>query len=208
MIMTTRRNTLAASAAAVLLMAGAQAHATDITGSITFDGGFASNGYDPSDGGVPPGYGNEASDTVAVRPGIEFGFQDTYNRDTADFSPVGLTLEDTVLSVGASAWTQTFTADTPGYFSNLALTSDEFSGLNYSVSGDTLTVTWPGEYDTGSADYKAQFSLGTGSPVSAAPEPGVWALLLMACAGVGLGLRRAKRTVVSPFAIGLASRAS
>ena len=181
----------AAAAFAVGLVCASQANATDITGSIYFPGGFVGNGYDPSDGGVPPGYGNETSNTVAVGPGVEFGFQDAYNLDTADFSATGIELQDTV-NFGASGWTQTFQADTAGYFDGLTLTSSDFSpGITYGVVGDTLTVNWSGEYDT-NATYTADFSL-PGS-AGAAPEPSTWALMIAGLAATGLTFRRTKNS--------------
>ncbi len=181
----------AAVALSTGLMCAPHANATNITGSIYFDGGFSSDGYDPADGGVPPGYGNESSNTVTVGPGVEFGFQDQYNRDTADFSSTGLVLEDKVLSVGASSWQQTFTADTSGYFNGLALVSSSFDpGITYGVSGDTLTVDWDGEYYSGSADFQADFSLP--SSVSGAPEPSAWLLMMAGVAGLGMMLRGTK----------------
>ena len=168
------------------------ANATDITGSIYFNGGFTTNGYAPQDGGVPPGYGNETSNTVTVGPGVEFGFQDVYNRDTADFTGSTLVLEDTVLSVGASPWQQTFVSSTPGYFDGVALESSSFSpDISYSLAGDTLTVDWAGEYETGSADYEATFSLP--AEVSAAPEPASWALMIAGVGMIGLTFRQARR---------------
>jgi hypothetical protein len=174
-------------ASAVALTATAAMGATTITGSIYFNGGFASNGYNPTNGGVPAGYGNETSNTVIVGSNSEFGFQDDYNRDTADFTNTTLTLEDQVLSVGASSWQQTFTASTPDFFQGLTLASSTFSSLTYSVSGDTLTVNWPGEYGTVPADFTATFDF------TGAPEPEDWILMISGLGIAGLMLRHARR---------------
>ena len=185
---------LATVAVVATLASVPQANATDITGSIYFDQGFVNNGYDPSNGGVPPDYGNENSDKVVVGPGVEFGFEDSYNRDTADFQGLTLVIEDQVLSTGAGPWQQTFTADTAGYFDNATLLTSSFSpDISYSVSGDTLTIDWPGEYYSGSADFKATFAIPNGGTISAAPEPASWALMIAGVGMVGLSFRAAKR---------------
>ena len=144
----------------VSIAAAVPANATAITGSISFSGGFASNGYDPASGGVPSGYGNTGSNTVSVGPGVEFGFQDQYNRDTADFSGSNLVLTDNVLSAGASSWQQHFVADTPGYFSGISLAASSFMpSLTFSSDANSLTVNWGGEYSTAPATFSATFNL-------------------------------------------------
>jgi len=181
------------------LVCASQVAATEITGSINFGAGFVSNGYNPADGGVPPGYGNEGSNTVTVGTGVEFGFQDEYNLDTADFTPNSITIQDTVLDTGSASWTQTFTASSASYFSGLTLQSSTFSpGISYSLSGDTLTVQWPGEYYNGTPTYTATFS------VSPAPEPATWALMMAGVAGAGLMLRRLGRKAGLPSGLATA----
>ena len=165
----------------------AGANATVIDGAIYFGGG-ATNFYDPAQGYVPSGYDNATSPSITV-PGV-FGFQDVANLDTAAFTSTSLKIED-VTYKNAVNWTQTFTADTAGFFSNLQLVSDSFpSGVTYSVAGNTLTVNWGGTSSTG--DAVAMFSFG-----GAVPEPSTWAMMTLGFAGLGFAGWRARRSGVA-----------
>jgi hypothetical protein len=177
---------IAAMAAGLTFAASAQA--TTISGSINFGGG--GNGYDPAGGSVPPGYGNDTGTTVAVGPGIEFGYVDTFNTDTADFTNTSLTIGDITKGFGAVSWEQTFTASTPGFFKDLTLVGGSFTGLSYGVSGDTLTVDWEGTYTQGlpfSGSYSDQFTFAGG-----VPEPTTWALMLIGFGGLGAAMRASR----------------
>ena len=182
------KSALLAATAALAIGAGASAaSATDITGAIYFDGDsttHSTNYYDPNNGYVPAGYGNSSSATVTVGPGLEFGFEDGDNQDTADFSSSSLTIQDITFG-NATNWEQTFTSSTAGYFSGLTLLSNDFDGLTFSVMGDTLTVDWGGTEDPGT--HTVVFGLS-----SAAPEPGTWALMMAGVGLAGFALRRGR----------------
>ena len=156
------------------LHAKAQLAGTRVTGSIYFNGGFSSNGYDPADGAVPAGFENTAGTTVPISDtAVEFGFADQYNADSADFTDVTLTLTDQVGGSGASPWVQTFTD--PDFSGLITKLSDTFSngGVTASALGDTITLNWPGTNATG-VTYTAVFNVGSTLQV---PEPSTGALV-------------------------------
>jgi hypothetical protein len=171
--------------AAIALLACGPASAdligTSVTGSIDF-GGNGVNYFDPARGFVPPGYLNytEGTTVTIAQPQIEFGYMDSSNLDTANFTGNQLIVTDTV-SNAANFWTMTFT-DTA--FTGLPLTkvSDTFThgGVTGTLVGDTITVFWGG---TGTADglLAATFDVG----VSSIPEPSA---IVMACTAIPLAL--------------------
>lgn len=177
-----RQVTTGVAALGLALIAGA-ASATTITGSINF-GGNSTNYYDPTNGSVPAGYSNASGPTVTLGSGATFGFNDGSNLDTAAFTPTSLVLTDQPLAnEGDFNWTQIFTASQPGFFNNLSLTSDTL-GVSYSVSGDTLTVNWPGG-EVGPGTLAADFTFS-----GAVPEPTTWAMLIIGLAMIGFAARR------------------
>lgn len=176
-----------ATSAILALAAAAPAHATSLLGSVMF-GGNPTNYYDPANGYVPPGYGNSGGQPVAVGPGVEFGFLDGANQDTADFTQTSLDIQD-ITFTNAASWTQIFTASTPGFFSGISLVGDTFpGGVSYSVAGDTLTVTWGGTSSPGTAN--ADFTFAGGS----VPEPATWAVMLAGLGLTGCVLRNRRRS--------------
>lgn len=179
------------AAAALALAMSTPSHATTLTGALNFSGGSV-NFYDPANGFVPAGFNNEAGQPVTVDAGTEFGFQDGSNLDAADFTANTLEITDFVFdgaNPGAIAWTQTFTASTPGFFNNLSLVSSNFTGLTFAVANDTLTLNWTG---TSAPDvYVADFAFG-----GAVPEPGTWALFIVGFGAVGAVLRRDRKRQV------------
>jgi len=174
---------------ALSIAAGTSAMAaTTINGEIYFGGG-STNYYDPANGFVPTGVNNEAGLPVTVDGGTEFGYEDSANLDAADFTSKHLTITDLVFE-DAAPWEQRFTASTPGFFNNLTLVSTNFTGLTYSVTGNTLKLNWGG---TDSPDlFTADFSFG-----SAVPEPATWAMLIGGFGLAGGALRRRRATLVA-----------
>lgn len=174
---------LMGAAAVLVLTAASQAQAaTTINGAIYFGGG-GTNYYSPASGFVPAGYGNSAGLPVVVGAGTEFGFHDNSNLNTADFTTNSLRLTDKVSSL-AFDWTQVFTASTPGFFDGITLASTNFTGLTFSVAGDTLTVNWGGTKSP--AELYADFRFGG----AAVPEPATWAMLIAGFGLAGTALRR------------------
>jgi hypothetical protein len=181
--------------ATALVGATSTAHAAvanGVTGSLTFGGG-STNYYNPANGFVPAGYGNTGGTTVAIGAGTEFGFADSVNTDTADFTATSLLLKD-VVGGSANNWTQIFTASQAGFFNNIALGASNFSGLTYLVTGNTLRVDWIGTESRGT--YAANFSFGA----AAVPEPATWAMMLVGFGMMGAAMRYRRRSTTTVYA--------
>ncbi len=116
-----------------------------VSGSLTFLNA-PTNYFDPANGFVPSGFGNHSSASqVTINSGVEFGFDDGSNRDTADFTGHGLTVGDLCLDgfecLGNAGFHMTFTD--PAFTSASLITNS--LGVTFTFSGDTLTVNYPGE---------------------------------------------------------------
>lgn len=172
----------ALSALLIAAPASAQLAGTGITGSVQF-GSDLKNYFDAAHGYVPAGYGNSGgSTTVSIGSGTEFGFADDANTDTANFTDNQLILTD-VSTQGTNEATYMFTALRSGAFSNVSLVSSSFSGLTYSVAGDTLTIGYPVNRQSGT--FAATFDI-----MPAVPEPATWAMMLLGFAGIGVAMGR------------------
>lgn len=169
---------------------------TSVTGGLFF-GANTTNGFDPANGAVPSGYSNTAGTMVTVAsPAIEFGYQDVYNTDSANFNASQFTIEDFVASsypsgVTNASFSMTFTDSA---FSGLSLTkaTDFFpnGGLTAALTGNTITVTWAGGTVNPSDDYTSTFTL------SAVPEPSTWAAMGVGALVLALAVRRQQRKSV------------
>lgn len=183
---------LLVSASLISSTAYAQLNGRQVNGTINF-GANPINYYDPANGFVPAGFGNSSGQPVTIGGGIEFGFQDGANRDTADFSNTQLLIRDEVFS-GAAPWVQTFTLVGGPAFSSLTLVSDSFvPGLTWSVNAGTIQINWAGT--NGANDFRALFDVGVGPAV---PEPATWALMIGGFGLAGAAMRR--RTTKVSFA--------
>jgi hypothetical protein len=148
---------------------------TDVTGSLTFNGNTAPNYFDAANGLVPPGYGNSGgSTTVTIGPGIEFGFADSLNIDTADFTGSTLTISNEVLGPNPSGSFQMIFTDSA--FTGFTLASNDL-GLTYSFTGNTLTI------DRAAGDYSGVHSTVFNYTTAASPVPEPSSIVLL---GTGL----------------------
>jgi hypothetical protein len=165
------------------------AFAQNITGALNFGVPGGTNYFDPANGFVPAGYGNAAGTTVAIGSGTEFGFQDSANLDTANFTGTSLTIIDQSIS-GASNFLMTFTSSTAGLFNSAAFSSNGFGGT-FLVTGNTLTFSEPAVTSAGTRTSVITFAGATG----AVPEPATWAMMLLGFGAMGATLRRRSQQV-------------
>lgn len=158
-----------------------------VSGSLTFAGNTAINYFDAVNGYVPADFGNSSSpNNVVINSGIEFGYRDDVNRDTANFTANGLTVRDVCL-VGANC-----TVNNPfqmiftdvAFGSASLLTND--LGVTFSFSGDTLTINYPGRF-VADNNAIASFQIGTAAQT---PEPGTLGLVATGIMGAAAALRR------------------
>ena len=157
------------------------AWADTTTGTLNFGGG-GTNWFDPANGFVPAGYGNSASNVnVTIGPGVEFGFQDSFNTDTADFTGTQLIIQDVVNGFASDLnFTMMFT--NPGY-TGISLVGSSFPGsFTYSLDANFITINWGGGNVEGVKT--AVFDL------QAVPEPGSMMLLGSGLIGLGGVIRR------------------
>ena len=131
-------------------------------------------------------------DTSQVGTVSAAGVEKTDVGDDADFSITNDSLGNTLLQVGDSGdsnYFATATSDFAAYYTTPTYTSETsqqfFNGDNllfHAAAGETAVG------DDGT-------SIAITSAVSAAPEPSTWLLMIAAIGGVGLMLRRAKKTM-------------
>lgn len=170
--------------------ANAALNGVEVNGSLQFNG-IPVNYYDSSNGFVPAGYGNSGGQPVTIGAGIEFGFIDGANQDTADFTDTQLFISDALFGLGAAPWEMSFTSLTAGAFGGLSLVSDGFNpGLNYGLLGDTITINWAGTDSFDVVTYDAVFDITAASGV---PEPATWAMMLLGFGAIGFAMRRRNR---------------
>ena len=192
---------LAATAIAGAVSASPALAGTTITGSLQI-GGTGTNFYDPAYALVFQNYGNHSTATnVAVGTGIEFGHDNTRpgGANTADFTPTSLLLTDISALTSKfgfdDPWTQTFTSSTPGFFNHIKAGASTFpNALDYTVTGDTLTVT-NGGFIVNSVQpetFTANFTF-DGPGASAAPEPATWGMMLVGFGTMGASMRYRRR---------------
>ena len=154
---------------------------TSVTGSLFFSGGLV-NFFDPATKGVPAGFGNHAGTKVTIGSLTEFGYLDSANLDTANFTGSSLTISDTGFGAGQAPFEMKF-ANTD--FKGFSLISNDL-GVNFSFAGDTLTVKFAGGDFMGNKTTVLSY-VPNQTQGGVTPEPGTLALLgtgMLAAAGV------------------------
>jgi len=173
------------SAFALLMAVSARADliGTSVTGQMLIQGN-PPNYFESVNGYVPAGYGNSglgASSTVTIGAGIEFGYADPANTDTADFTGTTVTLQD--VSVAGSLPVEYIFTDAAFSGLSLSLDSNNFpAGFTASLVGDVLTLSAPSIGSGGT--YLAEYTL------SSVPEPSAVILLATVLLAVTLLARK------------------
>jgi hypothetical protein len=155
---------------------------TSVTGSLLFPkGGGPVNFFDPAAGGVPAGFGNHAHTKVTIGSWTEFGYRDSSNLDTANFTGSTLTISDTGFGGGQGPFEMKFTNTD---FESFSLISNGLR-VKFLFAGDTLTIN-RGDFPDFTGPETAVLAY---DPIQTGvtPEPGTLALLgtgMLAAAGV------------------------
>lgn len=161
---------------------------TKVSGSLTFDDN-PTNFFDPANGLVPAGYGNRSGpNNVTIGQGVEFGYRDPFNQDTANFGASTLIVRDLCrvfdgICFGSDSFQMKFT-DTA--FTSARLLSNEL-GVSFSFSGDVLTINFPGG-EIPDNNATAKFLIG--SSAAQTPEPGTMGLVATGILGAAGAIRR------------------
>ena len=164
---------------------------TQVNGVMNVSSDAVTNYFDPVNGWVPAGYGNSSSpNNVVIGSGVEFGYSDGANTDTADFSDTQLTLMDVSDSFfrGSLSVAYIFT-DTAFIGKTISSVSDDFpSAVIASIVGDVLTLNMPAFEITQSETFQATFDIAGTTPLPAALP-----LFMSGCGVLGLFAWRRKK---------------
>jgi PEP-CTERM motif len=177
-----------------LAVCPALAHAdligTTVAGDFNLAVAGSTNFFDPAQGLVPAGYGNNFGPNVVIGSDIEFGINDSESvvLYTFDFSNSTLHITDTTFQpTGETGFVATFTDPA---FNSFRVIDNTLAGLTFSFSGDVLTVNFAGFTsdivgNVGTADVSL-FTLGA----VATPEPSSFVLIGTGLCGLATFLHR------------------
>jgi PEP-CTERM motif len=177
-----------------LAVCPALAHAdligTTVAGDFNLAVAGSTNFFDPAQGLVPAGYGNNFGPNVVIGSDIEFGINDSESvvLYTFDFSNSTLHITNTAsLPTQENSYVATFTDPT---FNSFRVIDNTLAGLTFSFSGDVLTVNFAGFTsdivgNVGTADVSL-FTLGA----VATPEPSSFVLIGTGLCGLATFLHR------------------
>lgn len=183
---------LVAALAVCPALARADLIGTTVAGDFNVTGAGSTNFFDPAQGLVPAGYGNNFGPNVVIGSGIEFGVSDSESvvLYTFDFSNSTLHITNTSSEPAQeNSFVATFTDPT---FNSFRVIDNTLAGLTFSFSGDVLTVNFAGFAsdvvgNVGTADVSL-FTLGA----VATPEPSSLVLLATGLCGLATFLLRRK----------------
>jgi hypothetical protein len=160
---------------------------TTVTGSLQFGGG-GTNYYDPANLYVPAsGYLNSSpggSTVTIAEPAIEFGYHDSFNTDTANFTNTQLIFTDASTS-GSGPYTLTFTDSA---FEGVSVATSTLPGMTFGFNGDshTITINLPNGVSAGT--WSGTFNVSSEDERNPTPEPATLWLF-----GAGLALLAVRR---------------
>jgi MYXO-CTERM domain-containing protein len=169
----------------------------NVFGELFFAGG-STNFFNSANGFVPAGYLNSGGATTVTigEPAQEFGFQDSVNRDVANFTDTQLILTDTNVTVITSnnSIVYRFTSSTPGLFTGVSLASNSYPVTpSLSLVGNVITVSFAAVSIAGfgaqATDYVTTINVST----AAVPEPSTLLLGAAGLAGLIAWRRRSRR---------------
>ena len=166
---------------------------TPVNGSLTFDGD-PFNYFDPGYGFVPAtGYLNTDGTTVTVlNSAVEFGFDDGASRIAADFFDTQFIISDLVESPGTNNSFQMIFADPVFAGQSLFPVSDSFPFSRYSVTGNVLTLDYPGGMPIIGQTLKATFN------VVPSPEPSTAGIVFVSALAFFLAWNRRPKILAPP----------
>lgn len=183
----------ASSAKAALLLG------SSVSGSLQFPSfSTTTNFFDSSNGYVPPGFLNSNGSTIVTigEPAVEFGFDDTENQDSANFTDTTLTI--TNISIVGSGGSSIYSFNSSAFAGlTVTKTADTYvnGGVTFTFSDNTLTVTAPAFRGLATTNVlSATFTFARPVTANGVPEPSTVASLgLAGVIGLAARLRRKAR---------------
>lgn len=174
------------------MMSSGAAAATTVTGKLLF-GDYPQNEYDAKYMRLPSQCMNAKGTTVAIGNFDEFCYMDLVTTTIgANFAKDGFYFyARTNTKWGLDYFTQEFVFSDADYLNGITLDSSNYGTLNYTVSGNKLTIRTSAPVPN--IEAQARFSFNRA--VAAVPEPATWAMMLAGFGMIGAAARVRRRTV-------------